>query len=249
MTTRIESHRNMSKIRNRRVVFCSIIINHQHHNYTCPKSQGVPHERSRLSADVKRASLDLGMKITRLTFSHRDLTFLFCVVISNVKVPQLIHVPILVGRNHSKPIPHIVFLQVLLGQVFQVSLGESALGGDADAVLLPSDGDGAAEHSGLAIDFDAVVKELLEGGDVHDLVLYRLTAVDGEGLRLLLALRNSGRLPGSDSVRHWRGREVLKLEPKGWSCERRKQPGQNARCERKNHKTLLSADVKKPLQP
>lgn len=74
----------------------------------------------------------------------------------------------------------------------RVPLGEGALGGDGDLVLLAGDGDGAAEHSSLAIDLDAVVKELLEGGDVHDLVLDGLPAVDGEGLGLLLALGAGG---------------------------------------------------------
>jgi hypothetical protein len=48
------------------------------------------------------------------------LIFLLALVLSNVEVPELIDVAVLVGCNHAKPIPHIVLLQVLLGQVFQV---------------------------------------------------------------------------------------------------------------------------------
>jgi hypothetical protein len=74
-------------------------------------------------------------------------------------------------------------------------LGEGALGGDADLVLVARDGDSAAENAGLAVDLDAVVEELLKGRDVHDLVLHGLAAVDGEGLSLLLAaLGRSGLL-------------------------------------------------------
>jgi len=118
------------------------------------------------------------------------------ILVCDVEVPQLVHIPVLVGCNHSEPVPHIVLLQVLLGQVLQVPLGEGALGGDADLVLLTSDGDGGAEHARFAVNLDAVVEELFEGGDVHDLVLHGLATVDGERLSLLLALGHCGRLLG-----------------------------------------------------
>ena len=70
-------------------------------------------------------------------------------------------------------------------------LREGALGGDGDLALVAGDGDGIAEGSGLATgDLDALLQELLERGDVHDLVLDGLPAVDHEGRPLLLpALR------------------------------------------------------------
>lgn len=69
-----------------------------------------------------------------------------------------------------------------------VPFGEGAVGGDGDLVLLAGDGDGVAKSTGLAADLDSLLEELFEGGDVHDLILHRLRAVDDEGRSLLLAL-------------------------------------------------------------
>lgn len=55
------------------------------------------------------------------------------------------------------------------------------MGNDLDlAVALLGDLDGVTEVAGAAIDLDAVVKELLEGGDVEDLVAHGLRGVDDE---------------------------------------------------------------------
>jgi hypothetical protein len=51
---------------------------------------------------------------------ERALIFLLALVLGDVEVPELIGVAFLVGRNHAKPIPHVVLLQVLLGQVLEV---------------------------------------------------------------------------------------------------------------------------------
>lgn len=48
------------------------------------------------------------------------------------------------------------------------------------AVTLLGDLDGVAEVAGAAINLDAVVEELLEGGDVEDLVADGLRSVDDE---------------------------------------------------------------------
>ena len=45
------------------------------------------------------------------------LVFFLSFVLSNVEVPQLIEVTVLVGCDHSEPISDIVLLQVLLCQV------------------------------------------------------------------------------------------------------------------------------------
>jgi hypothetical protein len=69
----------------------------------------------------------------------------------------------------------------------RVPLGEGPLGGDGDLGLLARDGDGVAEVAGLSAgDLDALLQELLERGDVHDLVLHGLGAVDHERDRTLL---------------------------------------------------------------
>ena len=62
-----------------------------------------------------------------------------------------------------------------------IPLGEGPVGGDRDLGLLAGDGDGVAEAPGLAAgDLDALLQELLERGDLHDLVLHGLGAVDRE---------------------------------------------------------------------
>lgn len=82
----------------------------------------------------------------------------------------------------------------------QIPFGEVGARGDGDLVLLAGDGDGVAESAGLAADLDAFLEELLEGGDVHDLILHRLSAVDDECGPLLLPLqprRSSSRCPSA----------------------------------------------------
>jgi hypothetical protein len=64
-------------------------------------------------------------------------------------------------------------------QVFQVSSRERNVGQDLNlSVTSLADRDVVAEVPGAAVDLDAVVKELLEGGDVEDLIVDRLRAVD-----------------------------------------------------------------------
>lgn len=88
-------------------------------------------------------------------------------------------------------ISQLLLLQVLLGQVLEVSLGERKLSVDDDLGLVSGDGHLAAELTGLAVDLDSVVQELLEGSGVKDLVLHRGGEVDGElGHGLLAGLLN-----------------------------------------------------------
>lgn len=66
-------------------------------------------------------------------------------------------------------------------QIFEVAARELLVRNDLDlAIGLLRDLDRVAEVSGAAIDFDAVVQELLEGLDVEDLVVDGLRAVDDE---------------------------------------------------------------------
>jgi hypothetical protein len=66
-------------------------------------------------------------------------------------------------------------------QVLQVAAGELLVRNDLDlSIALLGDGNGVAEVTGAALNLDAVVKELLEGLDVEDLVVDGLRAVDDE---------------------------------------------------------------------
>ena len=91
------------------------------------------------------------------------------------------------GGNYVQEISQLLFLQILLGQILQVSLGKGSLGVDNDLGLLSGDGHLAAELAGLAVHLDSVVKELLERGRVQHLILHRGGKVNGELRHGLLA--------------------------------------------------------------
>ena len=102
----------------------------------------------------------------------------------------------------------------------RIPLGEGPVGGDGDLGLLAGDGDGVAEAPGLAAgDLDALLQELLERGDLHDLVLDGLGAVDREGDRALLLAPCRAGLRRHHTARHLPcpsagarvGREVWRL--------------------------------------
>merc|ERR1719195_830108 len=75
------------------------------------------------------------------------ILFLLIVVVVDLEVSQL--VAVLGVGNHTKPVPQVVLLQVLLGEVLKVALGEGGGGGDGDLVLLPDEGDLLAEVVGF----------------------------------------------------------------------------------------------------
>lgn len=69
-------------------------------------------------------------------------------------------------------------------QVLEVATGQLVVGNDLDlALTLLLDNDIVAQVVGAALDLDGVLKELLESGDVEDLVASRLLSVDDELLR------------------------------------------------------------------
>jgi hypothetical protein len=74
-------------------------------------------------------------------------------------------------------------------QVLEVAAGQVVVGSDLDLALAGlADDNVVAKVVGAAVNLDAVLEELLEGGDVEDLVAGRLRSVDDELLRLLLLL-------------------------------------------------------------
>lgn len=71
------------------------------------------------------------------------------------------------------------------------------MGHDLDLALASlGDGDRVAQIARAAVHLDAVVQELLESGDVKDLVTDRLRAVDGVLISIIL------RQPKRE-IRHW----------------------------------------------
>merc|ERR1719367_1211022 len=137
-------------------------------------------------------TVDRDIELSNDSFKQKLLNllvilFLLIVVVVDLEVSQL--VAVLGVGNHTKPVPQVVFLQVLLGEVLKVALGEGGGGGDGNLVLLPDKGDLLAEVVGFATHLDPLAQVLLEVLAVHDAVLDRVGAVDGEleGQLVLLA--------------------------------------------------------------
>merc|ERR1719367_2406588 len=137
-------------------------------------------------------TVDRDIELSNDSFKQKRLDllvilFLLIVVVVDLEVSQL--VAVLGVGNHTKPIPQVVFLQVLLGEVLRGALGEGGGGGDGNLVLLPDEGDLLAEVVGFATHLDPLAQVLLEVLAVHDAVLNWVGAVDGEleGQLVLLA--------------------------------------------------------------
>ena len=106
-------------------------------------------------------------------------------LIVDLEVSELVAV-LGVGYN-TEPVPEVVLLQVLLGEVLQVSLGEGDVGGESNLGLLPLHGELLAEVAGLSSDLDALLEILLKVSAVHDAILNGVGAVNEELDLVLLA--------------------------------------------------------------
>ena len=93
-------------------------------------------------------------------------------------------------------------------QVLEVATRELVVGNDLDlAVTLLRDLDGLAEVADAALNLDLLVEELLEGGDVEDLVRGGLRSVDDE-----LQSKNRQRpTPATQNHRQNLGKRFYKL--------------------------------------
>lgn len=131
------------------------------------------------------------------------LVLLLSLTTADLEVSQLVSA--LGGGDDVQEISQLLLLKILLGQVLKVSLGERKLGVDDDLGLVSGDGHLGTELTGLAVDLDSVVEELLERGRVQDLVLHRGGKVDGElGHGLLAGLLNLRLLLKQRQVKHVR---------------------------------------------
>jgi len=108
--------------------------------------------------------------------------------------------------DDADEIAQVVFLQILLGEVLDVLLGEGQLGLDDDLVgvgLVRGDLDELAEVAGLAFNLDALSQELGETRAIDNVVFGGLGQVDlCCGLRgtLLLAALRRQRYPHSERL-------------------------------------------------
>jgi hypothetical protein len=113
---------------------------------------------------------------------------LLLIAAGDAEVSELVSV--LVGGNDAEVIAELLLLEVTLGKVLELALGETEVGGGSDGELVLLTGDDNAvggQGTGLAVDLDAIVKVLLEGGNVEDLILNGSRAVKNELDGLLFA--------------------------------------------------------------
>lgn len=113
------------------------------------------------------------------------LILLLGITTADLEVSQLVSA--LGGSDNVQEISQLLLLKILLGQVLQVSLGERSLSVDNDLGLISADGHLTSQLTGLAVNLNSVVKELLERGRVQDLILHGSRAVNGELRNGLLA--------------------------------------------------------------
>jgi len=127
--------------------------------------------------------------------THQSINFflliiLVSVIVNDVEESELVDT--LRSRHNTEPIPELLLLEELLGQVLEVSSREVDVRNNLDlSIANLRDLHNVAEVTDTAVDLDLVLEELLEGGDIEDFVAGGLRGVDDELLSnlCLLALR------------------------------------------------------------
>lgn len=94
----------------------------------------------------------------------RLLKYLFLIlvlfIVGDVEITEL--EGLLVRSNDTEPVTDLVLFQELLGEVLEVTLGESNVGDNGDLVISRTrDGNGFTEVVGTTINLDTIVKVLL----------------------------------------------------------------------------------------
>ncbi len=101
---------------------------------------------------------------------------------------ELEFVDVLVGGDDSQVLTELLFLEVLLGQILEVSLGEGNLALNDSGVLVLADGDNLAKVGLLTLDLDVVNEPLDEVSENENVVLNGVSALDDESVGWLLCL-------------------------------------------------------------
>ena len=102
----------------------------------------------------------------QLIVKYRSLfvfVFLLFLIVVNLEVAELIRV--LGGSNNAQPIPQVVFLQVLLGKILQVTLAKRHSRGKDNLVLVTAKGYFLAKVSSLASNLRSREKEIAKLSD------------------------------------------------------------------------------------
>ncbi len=101
---------------------------------------------------------------------------------------ELEFVDVLVGGDDSQVLTELLFLEVLLGQILEVSLGEGNLALNDSGVLVLANGDNLAKVGLLTLDLDVVNEPLDEVSENENVVLNGVSALDDESVGWLLCL-------------------------------------------------------------
>tara|TARA_B110001450_G_C17351467_1_gene371691 strand:+ start:191 stop:577 length:387 start_codon:yes stop_codon:yes gene_type:complete len=118
-------------------------------------------------------------------------------VVFDFEISELVGV--LSGSEDSQEFLEVLFLQVFLGEIFEVSLGEWDLGFNNDGVFVGGDGDGGTEVSSLVFNLDSLGEEALEILKDNNVILDWEFAVNVE----FLGLDFLGTRFGSDGFDHF----------------------------------------------
>ena len=104
----------------------------------------------------------------QVKFSLPQRRSLCCfLVVLDFEISELIGV--LAGSKDSKEFLKILFLEVFLGKILEVSLGEWDLGFNNNGIFISSDGDVGSEVSGFVLNLDSlgkIVNEILKDNNV-----------------------------------------------------------------------------------
>ena len=101
---------------------------------------------------------------------------------------ELEFVDVLVGGDDSQVLTELLFLEVLLGQILEVSLGEGNLALNDSGVLVLANGDNLAKVGLLTLNLDVVDEPLDEVSENENVVLNGVSALDDESVGWLLCL-------------------------------------------------------------
>ena len=101
---------------------------------------------------------------------------------------ELEFVDVLVGGDDSQVLTELLFLEVLLGQILEVSLGEGNLALNDSGVLVLANGDNLAKVGLLTLNLDVVNEPLDEVSENENVVLNGVSALDDESVGWLLCL-------------------------------------------------------------